>query len=901
MPTITSATLDSGGRLNPTSIPGILRSFLDTDEEDDLRDLQKALADQPVQKFIWSSPAGKKRIADQIVKMLPPHRVYVDAFVGSGAVLFAKEPAAVEVVNDLDPDIAGAFRTLKALDQSGLDRLKRQNWTGDRKRFLKLRDSEPTDPIDQLYRFLYVRRFSQMKMGRTYSGDDQGVESSALRRVEHWAPRVKRVRVYCQDYESVCRKYDFPDTIHFLDPPYVAYGEVLATHRAAAASQFDEDRFFKMIQDLKGKVLVTYGNRGQLPTMMKDLKDWRVTKIKTRRSAMFIQNPATRTAQKFLINLVFSNYDIPTSKAEDGFETETVKAAEVDRFLDEDPESGPQDDPGDETFSIRKRALEVGDEPRRGVLQLHFRGDSVHADLRYLVGPDVAIGWTLAVQRPGEVRGVETVGDAKAFGRQFDPKGSDALKPLDAPNSVVAVPKGQHDPSWLAREGEIDPGAPGGGEKTGGILIRLDTPDVQDGTSKPTMRELFLSGSKVGLSGRLVLGKTDQGVWLARLSKDLTPYVLSHDAVAAGEIPPAGRSGIPRSLEPQVPRALRYWEDPDETKRLQARDTLVESGFPDGLMVVDGQIKATVQKRFLQDPTDLAPLAPEPRQFLLAVQSWDDLPDQYWFVLTEPIRGARAWSFASQPFRGTRVLSLDSFGLNEETRTGSREDLERLIQDWAGASGQLVASAQPPKTTITTLDHGAARVIRQDDRRSVVVLDGSLVQGLQTIERPIARYGGTWFFAAGDAPALWTQEGVEIERVQPDQQVDPAAPSIQKSDKTVCVDFDGVLHSNPDFNGPANIDGDLLEAGVRTVQALREAGHRILIFSSRANDEAGREAIRKWLTDRDVPFDDVADPTQGKPAAVAYIDDRAVPARDPYTIDEILLAVQELAEARPWS
>lgn len=45
---------------------------------------------EPVEKTIWGSPAGKKRIAQRLVAMLPAHKTYVEPFAGSAAVLFAK-------------------------------------------------------------------------------------------------------------------------------------------------------------------------------------------------------------------------------------------------------------------------------------------------------------------------------------------------------------------------------------------------------------------------------------------------------------------------------------------------------------------------------------------------------------------------------------------------------------------------------------------------------------------------------------------------------------------------------------------------------------------------------------------------------------------------------------------
>jgi hypothetical protein len=55
---------------------------------------------------------SKARLAPSIVSLLPSHRVYVEPFFGSGAVLFAKRPATHEIVNDLDDALVCFFRVL---------------------------------------------------------------------------------------------------------------------------------------------------------------------------------------------------------------------------------------------------------------------------------------------------------------------------------------------------------------------------------------------------------------------------------------------------------------------------------------------------------------------------------------------------------------------------------------------------------------------------------------------------------------------------------------------------------------------------------------------------------------------------------------------------------------------
>ena len=61
--------------------------------------------------------------------------------------LFAKDPAETEVINDADPDIAQAYRIIKRLTRKQLERLQRMSWTGDEATFKRLIDASPTDDV----------------------------------------------------------------------------------------------------------------------------------------------------------------------------------------------------------------------------------------------------------------------------------------------------------------------------------------------------------------------------------------------------------------------------------------------------------------------------------------------------------------------------------------------------------------------------------------------------------------------------------------------------------------------------------------------------------------------------------------------------------------------------------
>jgi DNA adenine methylase len=112
------------------------------------------------------------------------------------------------------------------------------------------------------------------------------------------------VKVYGGDYEKVVRKYDGKDTVFFFDPPYPGYNVDVGE------SEFDEERFFKLLKSLEGRFLLTYGIRGKLPALVKDSDFWS-KRIRTRRSIAHMRGVG---GSSVLTQLLVANYE-PTAKA----------------------------------------------------------------------------------------------------------------------------------------------------------------------------------------------------------------------------------------------------------------------------------------------------------------------------------------------------------------------------------------------------------------------------------------------------------------------------------------------------------------------------------------------------------------------------------------------------------
>ena len=98
---------------------------------------------------LLSYSGGKAHLAPWIISQLPEHASYCEPFCGSAAVLLQKPRAPLEILNDLNGDIANFFRVLR---DHGDDLRRRVNLTP----YSREVDEEPADdPIELARRFFH--------------------------------------------------------------------------------------------------------------------------------------------------------------------------------------------------------------------------------------------------------------------------------------------------------------------------------------------------------------------------------------------------------------------------------------------------------------------------------------------------------------------------------------------------------------------------------------------------------------------------------------------------------------------------------------------------------------------------------------------------------------------------
>ena len=173
---------------------------------------------------------GKARLAAQIAGLLPGHRVYVEPFCGSAAVLFAKAPCAHEVLNDRDGNVVTFFRVLREQPEELQRACQLSPYARDEYHACDLR--EDVYDLERARRF-FVRATQSYNANGTFPGRSSWVTSlrqggskadSARRRADALHLCAERLRSAIIENRSALQMlaaYDSPTTVFYVDPPYL--------------------------------------------------------------------------------------------------------------------------------------------------------------------------------------------------------------------------------------------------------------------------------------------------------------------------------------------------------------------------------------------------------------------------------------------------------------------------------------------------------------------------------------------------------------------------------------------------------------------------------------------------------------------------------------------------------
>lgn len=174
-------------------------------------------------------PGGKSRSLASILPNLPQRSVYVEAFGGSAAVLLARSPSKLEVLNDRYAGVTSFYRCIR--DKAKMEKMIAwlEMTVHSREEFVLCRDTweDVNDDVERAARWFYMTQVSFACLGRNFgrstspAANTCGKIRNALSEFPRLHLRLKNVQIENQSWERILADYDGHDVVFYLDPPYV--------------------------------------------------------------------------------------------------------------------------------------------------------------------------------------------------------------------------------------------------------------------------------------------------------------------------------------------------------------------------------------------------------------------------------------------------------------------------------------------------------------------------------------------------------------------------------------------------------------------------------------------------------------------------------------------------------
>lgn len=114
---------------------------------------------------------GKRRLAERLIRLFPPHGCYVEVFCGAAAVFFMRpQPADVEVINDVNGDLVNLYRVVKHHLEEFVRQFKWALSSREIFRWMQITPGETLTDIQRAARFYYLQSlaFGGKVQGQTF-------------------------------------------------------------------------------------------------------------------------------------------------------------------------------------------------------------------------------------------------------------------------------------------------------------------------------------------------------------------------------------------------------------------------------------------------------------------------------------------------------------------------------------------------------------------------------------------------------------------------------------------------------------------------------------------------------------------------------------------------------------
>jgi DNA adenine methylase len=266
---------------------------------------------------------GKHYLADRIVRLMPPHLVYCEPYAGGLSVLLAKNPEGVsEVVSDLNGELSNFWLCLQDSIAFGIMRRQLEATPFSEDEWKRSAEVRPFPaPVDRALAF-FVRcrqslagrmdNFTGVTKTRTRRGMNNEVSAwlTAVEGLPAVHARLKRVMILNRPALDVIRCQDGPQTLFYLDPPYLHETRVTTEDYAHEMTKAQHIELLGALSAIDGKFLLS-GYRSELYDSAAESYGW------TRHDFDLPNNASGAKEKRRMTESLWCNFDPPEPKDSD--------------------------------------------------------------------------------------------------------------------------------------------------------------------------------------------------------------------------------------------------------------------------------------------------------------------------------------------------------------------------------------------------------------------------------------------------------------------------------------------------------------------------------------------------------------------------------------------------------
>jgi len=255
---------------------------------------------------------GKKAKAEQLISILPPHKKYIEIFMGSAAVFFTKQKVTFNIINDINDNLVNLYEVLRnggdqfdnflyilynsISSKTLFDEYFKQYKN---KEFSKLAKGDRA----AIYYYLLIHTFNNDMMVGTYAHNDSDFTKSTIAKIMRSREKLKNVIIENMDYTKLIKKYNQKNsqTLFFGDPPYVVADD--GKYYEYVFSEDDHRMFAFQMQEIHRKgnhFVLTYDN---VPLIRQLYKQYNIMEMEYTYSSSVTKNKG----QTKKIELVITN------------------------------------------------------------------------------------------------------------------------------------------------------------------------------------------------------------------------------------------------------------------------------------------------------------------------------------------------------------------------------------------------------------------------------------------------------------------------------------------------------------------------------------------------------------------------------------------------------------------